>query len=79
MRVWEAIDANVSITIACDACHHEAVWTALYMRRKLAKWKGATFIRVAAKLRCGGCRSEYVRVYTGVGRLRPSATISNSG
>lgn len=79
IRVWEAIEIGMSITISCDSCGHEALWTAQYMRRKLAKWKGKTFVSVAAKLRCAGCRSEYLRMWRGKGRTEPSATTSNSG
>jgi hypothetical protein len=78
IRVWEAIGIGMSITISCDSCGHEALWTAQYTRRKLTKWKGATFVRVTSKLRCAGCRSEYLRMWRGKGTTKPSATTSSS-
>jgi len=65
VRVWEAVEQKMSFRLECAACGHQALWTPLYMEKKLRKWKGATLVRVAYKLRCGGCRSQYVRICKG--------------
>ncbi len=65
MRVWEAIEAGVRIKISCDNCHHETIWTRGFMEKKLQKQRGFTIIRLATRLRCGGCRSNYIRVWRG--------------
>jgi hypothetical protein len=65
MRVWEVVESGARLKISCDNCHHETTWTQVYMEKRLRKWKGKTFGTVAVKLRCGGCRSNYVRVWRG--------------
>ena len=65
MRVWEAIENDVRIKISCDSCNHETVWTRGFMDKTL-KWQRAlTVVRRADRLRCGGCRSSYIRVWRG--------------
>ena len=63
MRVWEVIENDVRIKIACDNCHHEAVWTRAFMEKRLRRRTGLTVLALAMKLRCAGCRSEYVRIW----------------
>lgn len=65
IRLWEAIENDLRIRISCDNCHHEMVWTRGYMERKLKKQLGFTIIRLASRLRRGGCRSHYIRVWKG--------------
>lgn len=65
VRVREAIESNLRIRISCDNCQHETVWTRGYMERKLKQLHGLTLVRLAARLRCGGCRSGYIRVWKG--------------
>ena len=67
----------MALKISCDACGHEALWTQRYMERKLARWKGATLIRVAYKLRCAGCRSEYIRIWRHGWEVKPTAEPPN--
>lgn len=62
-RIWELIDARISILVGCDACHHTARWTPQFMDRKLARHKAAQLMTVAGKVRCGRCRSCYVRLW----------------
>jgi hypothetical protein len=64
-RIWELIDAQVSVMVGCDACHHTARWSPAYMDRKLARLKAAKLMTVAIKVRCGRCRSCYVRLWRG--------------
>ena len=65
LRVWEVMEAGMRIRIACESCQHESLWTQAYMIRKLSKVKGLTMLRLATRLRCAGCRSNYVRVWRG--------------
>ena len=65
MKVWEVIESGARIKISCDNCSHEMVWTRGYMEKKLTKLRGLTMIRLALWLRCGGCRSNYIRVWSG--------------
>ncbi len=63
MHVWEAIETGVRIRLSCDNCHHETVWTRGDLEKTLKQQRGFTIIRLAARLRCGGCRSGYIRVW----------------
>ena len=65
VQVREAIEADLRIRISCDNCHHETVWTRGYMERKLKRLHDFTMGRLASRLRCGGCRSDYIRVWKG--------------
>ena len=65
MRVWEVVESGVRLKISCDNCHHETTWTRVYMEKRLRKWRGKTMATMAIRLRCGGCRSNYVRVWKG--------------
>ena len=65
VRVGEAIEGDLRIRISCDNCQHETVWTRGYMEKKLKGRHDLTMLRLAARLRCGGCRSEYIRVWKG--------------
>jgi hypothetical protein len=65
VRVREAIEGDLRIRISCDNCQHETVWTRGYMERKLKRLRDVTLLRLASQLRCGGCRSDYIRVWKG--------------
>jgi hypothetical protein len=63
MRVWEVIESGCRLKISCDNCNHETLWTRVYMEKRLSRWKAKTMAAMGIKLRCGGCRSSYVRVW----------------
>lgn len=65
LRVGEIIDRGVRLKISCDNCLHETTWTEGYMTKKLRKWRSQTLSCLAQQLRCGGCRSNYIRVWRG--------------
>jgi hypothetical protein len=65
VRIWELIDSRVTVMVGCDACHHTARWSPEFMTRRLARLKAATLQTVAYKVRCGRCRSSYVRLWRG--------------
>ena len=62
VRLWELIDRRITLSVECDACGHAALWTPLFMDRRLARSKAARLVNVAARVRCGRCRSAYVRI-----------------
>jgi hypothetical protein len=62
-RVWELVDKKVSLTLACDNCHHKADWPPEMLARKFAKAKAARMGNVVHKLRCSRCRSNYLRIW----------------
>ncbi len=62
-RVWELIESGVRIRISCDNCSHETLWTRGFMEKRLNRLRGLTMIRLAVRLRCGGCRSSYIHVW----------------
>ena len=64
-RIWELIDARVTVMVGCDACHHTARWSPEFMNRRLTRLKAAKLQTVAYKVRCGRCRSSYVRLWRG--------------
>ncbi len=65
VRVWEVMEMKLRLKISCDACGHESLWTPLFIEKRLARMRGLTLTRLASRLRCGGCRSNYVRVCKG--------------
>jgi hypothetical protein len=64
-RIWELIDAGVTVMVGCDACHHTARWSPAFMDQRLSRLKAAKLMTVAVKVRCGRCRSCYVRLWRG--------------
>jgi hypothetical protein len=65
MRVWQVIENGMRIRISCDNCSHETIWTRTYMERRLKRLTGLTLVRLALRLRCGGCRSQYIHMSQG--------------
>jgi hypothetical protein len=65
LRVAEVIEKGLKLRIGCDNCHREAVWTPVFMRRRLGGLRGLTVAGLSLRLRCGSCRSEYIRLWEG--------------
>jgi len=65
VRVWEVMEMKMRLKISCDACGHETLWTPLFIEKRLARMKGLTLTRLASRLRCAGCRSNYVCLWRG--------------
>jgi ribosomal protein S27AE len=61
-RVWEVMEAKLTLALSCGACGYATVWPPQVVQRNLAKWKGVAFVRVAFKLRCGRCGSDRIRI-----------------
>ena len=64
-RIWQLIEDQVTVVIGCVSCTHFVRWTPQILNRKLARSRGKMLISVAGKLRCGKCRSRYVRIWPG--------------
>jgi len=60
--IWSLIEQRATILIQCDACQHLARWTPEDLGRKLRRSRGHTIARIAPRLRCARCRSNWVRV-----------------
>ncbi|QUD90581.1 hypothetical protein [Phenylobacterium montanum] len=60
--IWSLVEQRATIQIECDSCPHFAQWTPADLDRKFRKARGDTFARIAPKLRCTRCRSNWVRV-----------------
>ena len=64
-RIWELVDANITLMVGCQACEHTAKWTPQHMDRRMARHKAATLVTIAHKVRCSRCRSRRVRLWRG--------------
>jgi transcriptional regulator GlxA family with amidase domain len=51
-----------AVVIRCDACRNLARWVPSDLERRFHAHMGVTFARIAPRLRCSRCRSEWVRV-----------------
>jgi hypothetical protein len=51
-----------AVVIRCEACPHVARWLPSDLQRRFGKQMTITFARIAPRLRCQSCRSEWVRV-----------------
>jgi len=62
-RIWELIDEKITLAIACDACHHKARWTPEMLEKKLGRKKVSRLVVIAHRIRCGRCRSFYIKIW----------------
>lgn len=56
------VESRETVLIRCDACPHVARWLPDDLKQRFRANLGATFARIAPRLRCQRCRSEWVRV-----------------
>ena len=61
--LWTLIDQKTTVMVECDACHHRAAWSPGYMAKAFAAYRGKSLWWFAGRLRCGRCRSNYVRLW----------------
>ena len=61
--LWVLIEERCTVMVECDACFHRAEWTPAFMDRRFTRFRGKSLWWVAAKLRCGQCRSNYVHLW----------------
>lgn len=62
VRVWELIEARVTLALECAACHRRTTWPPDLLKGWLKAALGKRLVTVAGKLRCAGCRSRFVRI-----------------
>lgn len=63
VRVWQLVEAKATLAIECDNCHHAARWPPALIAKKFARHKANTLTNAAPRVRCGNCRSGYVRIW----------------
>ena len=61
--LWVLIDHRTVVMLECDACHHRTSWSPGYMAKAFPTYRGKSLEWLAGRLRCGRCRSEYVRLW----------------
>lgn len=68
VRVWELIEARVTLALECVSCHRRTTWPPDLLKGRLKAAMGKRLVTVAGKIRCAGCRSRFVRI----SRARPT-------
>jgi hypothetical protein len=53
----------VTVIIECESCRHKASWSPEDLARRFDTARETTLNRIGPKLRCGRCRSEWVRLF----------------
>lgn len=61
-RIWELIEAKVTLSIECVSCHRHAAWPPDLIKLHLRRDTGKRLTAVAGKLRCASCHSAFVRI-----------------
>lgn len=61
-RIWELIEAGVTLALECVGCHRRTTWPPELVRRRLQRDSGKRLIAVASRFRCAACRSPFVLV-----------------
>lgn len=61
VRIWELIEARVTLSIECVSCHRGATWPPDLIAR-LKVNKANRLVAIAGRIRCAACRSRYVRI-----------------
>jgi len=67
------IEQRAVIVLQCHGCWHEGLWRAEDLQRKFPGRHELTFARIAPKLRCSKCRSEWLQVVRMHGALADAA------
>ena len=62
VRVWELIEARVTLALECVSCHRRTTWPPDLLKGRLKTVMGKRLVTVAGKIRCAGCRSRFVRI-----------------
>ena len=79
VRIWELVEARVTLAIECVSCHRRATWPPDLIAR-LKVNKANRLVGIAGKIRCAACRSRYVRISrvgapAGAGEARPDPAL----
>lgn len=63
--IGELITTRMTVILECESCRHKATWSSEDLARRLGAARETTLDRIGPKLRCGTCRSNWVRVFRG--------------
>ena len=75
VRIWELVEARVTLAVECVSCHRTAEWPPEMVRERLKASLANRLVMVAGRFRCADCRSPYVRI----SRARGAAAASDTG
>jgi hypothetical protein len=59
---WQMVESGLTLVVQCDACGRVAKWPPRLVARYLGKLKRVRMPEIASRLRCGKCRSNWVKV-----------------
>jgi len=59
---WQFLESGLTLVVECDACSRVAEWPPRVAARHLEKLKRVRMPEIASRLRCGKCRSNWVKV-----------------
>lgn len=62
VRLWEIVEAGVTLMVECVSCHRRTSWPPDLIRRRLKSNLANRLVQVAGRFRCAACRSRYVRI-----------------
>lgn len=62
-RLWELVEARVTLTVECVGCHRKASWPPALIRARLGRNLANRLVQVAGRFRCAACRGRFVRIY----------------
>ncbi len=63
--ISDLIDTGVTVIVECESCRHKAAWSPADLAGRFGTARDTTLNRIGPKLRCGTCRSEWVRLFRG--------------
>lgn len=61
-RLWELVEAGVTLLVECVACRRVASWPPDLLRARLKKSLANRLWQVAGRFRCAACRGRHVRI-----------------
>lgn len=59
---WQLLESGLTLVIECDACGRTTEWPTRFLARYFAKLQRVRMPEIASRLRCGKCRSNWVKV-----------------
>jgi len=62
VRLWEIVEAGVTLRVECVACHRRAAFPPDLLRARLRKNLANRLVQVAGRFRCAACRSPFVLI-----------------
>ncbi|MDZ4868479.1 MAG: hypothetical protein SGI91_14260 [Alphaproteobacteria bacterium] len=59
---WQILESGLTLVVECDACARVVEWPPRFVARYFANLKRVRMPEIASRLRCGKCRSNWVKV-----------------